>query len=96
MAGNVRLDYHDRIAVITNDNVEKHNAFDDEMDRQLFEILGELKGRRDVRADDTQPAVNALLAKVPNVRVCSPTRELALKQVTAVEFWLKSIYRSRQ
>ena len=50
MAGNVRLDYHDRIAVITNDNVEKHNAFDDEMDRQLFEILGELKGRRDVRA----------------------------------------------
>ena len=50
MAGTVRLEYHDKIAVITNDNVEKHNAFDDEMDRQLFEILGELKTRRDVRA----------------------------------------------
>jgi len=50
MAGSVRLDYHGTIAVITNDNVEKHNAFDDEMDRQLFGILGELKGRRDVRA----------------------------------------------
>ena len=50
MAGTVRLDYSDSIAVITNDNVEKHNAFDDDMDAQLFEILGELKARRDVRA----------------------------------------------
>ena len=50
MAGTVRLEYRNKIAVITNDNVDKHNAFDDEMDRQLFEILTELKGRRDVRA----------------------------------------------
>ena len=50
MGGTVRLEYRDSIAVITNDNTEKHNAFDDDMDTQLFDILGELKGRRDVRA----------------------------------------------
>lgn len=33
------------VAVITNDNPDKHNAFDDEMDQALFEILGELRAR---------------------------------------------------
>ena len=46
----VRLDIDGPIATITNDNVEKHNAFDDAMDQRLFEILGELKDRPDVRA----------------------------------------------
>ena len=46
----MRLAIDGPIATITNDNVEKHNAFDDEMDQQLFEILGELKSRPDVRA----------------------------------------------
>jgi len=46
----VRLDIDGSIATITNDNPDKHNAFDDEMDWQLFDILGELKGRSDVRA----------------------------------------------
>ena len=46
----VRLDIDGPIATITNDNVEKHNAFDDAMDQRLFEILGELKERPDVRA----------------------------------------------
>jgi enoyl-CoA hydratase/carnithine racemase len=46
----VRLEYDGPVAVITNDNVEKHNAFDDEMDRQLFAALAELKERPDVRA----------------------------------------------
>jgi enoyl-CoA hydratase/carnithine racemase len=52
MAGTVRLEYHDNdtIAVITNDNPEKHNAFDDEMDLRLWDVLAELKSRRDVRA----------------------------------------------
>ena len=50
MAGTVRLTYHDTIAEIVNDNVEKHNAFDDDMDLQLFAILRELATRRDVRA----------------------------------------------
>lgn len=50
MAGRVRLDVDGPIAVITNDNVDKHNAFDDDMDGQLFDILGELQERRDVRA----------------------------------------------
>ena len=50
MAGTVRLDIDGPVATITNDNVEKHNAFDDEMDAQLFAVLAELKGRTDVRA----------------------------------------------
>jgi enoyl-CoA hydratase/carnithine racemase len=50
MTDKVRLDYDGPIAVITNDNTAKHNAFDDEMDLRLFEILGELETRPDVRA----------------------------------------------
>ena len=46
----VKLTYDGPIAIITNDNPDKHNAFDDEMDLALFEILGELKERPDVRA----------------------------------------------
>lgn len=38
------------IATITNDNPDKHNAFDDEMDARLFEILAELREQPDVRA----------------------------------------------
>jgi enoyl-CoA hydratase len=50
MSGTVRLDVDGSIATITNDNPEKHNAFDDDMDRQLFAILDELARRNDVRA----------------------------------------------
>ena len=50
MSQRVRLDFDGRIATITNDNPDKHNAFDDEMDGRLWEILGELKQRPDVRA----------------------------------------------
>jgi enoyl-CoA hydratase/carnithine racemase len=46
----VRLEIDGPVAVITNDNPDKHNAFDDEMDLRLFEILGELVERTDVRA----------------------------------------------
>ena len=46
----VRLEIDGPIAVITNDNPDKRNAFDDAMDLRLFEILGELRERRDVRA----------------------------------------------
>jgi len=49
MMNRVRLEYDGAIATITNDNPEKHNAFDDEMDARLFEILGELRERLDVR-----------------------------------------------
>lgn len=49
MSDKVRLDVNGAIAVITNDNPDKHNAFDDEMDLALFDILGELRDRRDVR-----------------------------------------------
>ena len=48
--GRVRLEIDGPIAVITNDNPEKRNAFNDDMDLQLFEILSELKSTRDVRA----------------------------------------------
>lgn len=50
MAGTVRLEIDGAIATITNDNPDKHNAFDDEMDAQLFGVLAELAGRTDVRA----------------------------------------------
>jgi enoyl-CoA hydratase/carnithine racemase len=46
----VRLDIEGAIAVVTNDNPDKRNAFDDAMDQRLFEILGELGSRRDIRA----------------------------------------------
>jgi enoyl-CoA hydratase/carnithine racemase len=50
MSGTIRLEIGDGIATITNDNPQKHNAFDDEMDGQLFAILAELDQRPDVRA----------------------------------------------
>jgi enoyl-CoA hydratase/carnithine racemase len=50
MAGTVRLEVDGPIAVLTNDNPEKHNAFDDDMDQQLFAALGELRERPEVRA----------------------------------------------
>ncbi len=36
--------------MITNNNPDKRNAFDDEMDERLFDILAELKERPEVRA----------------------------------------------
>ncbi len=50
MSGHVRLEVDGGIAVLTNDNPEKHNAFDDQMDVELFDALAELGGRNDVRA----------------------------------------------
>ena len=50
MTDRVRLELDGAIAIVTNDNPEKHNAFDDEMDARLFEIIGELRGRPEVRA----------------------------------------------
>jgi enoyl-CoA hydratase/carnithine racemase len=49
MPGTVRLEVEGKVATITNDNPEKHNAFDDDMDAQLFDTFAELKGRPDVR-----------------------------------------------
>jgi enoyl-CoA hydratase/carnithine racemase len=50
MTEKVLLEVNGPIAVITNNRPEKRNAFDDEMDVRLFEILSELKERKDVRA----------------------------------------------
>ena len=50
MTDKIRLDVDGPIATITNDNPDKHNAFDDEMDAALFAILDELRTRPDVRA----------------------------------------------
>ena len=46
----MRLVIDGPIATITNDNTEKHNAFDDSMDLRLFEILAELRATPSVRA----------------------------------------------
>jgi enoyl-CoA hydratase/carnithine racemase len=48
--GKVRLEIDGPIATITNANPDKHNAFDDAMDVELFGIIDELCGRPDVRA----------------------------------------------
>src|SRR5947207_3357723 len=48
MAGTVRLEIDGAIGTIVNDNPDKHNAFDDEMDAQLFGILDTLAPRRDI------------------------------------------------
>jgi enoyl-CoA hydratase/carnithine racemase len=50
MTEKVLLEVHGPVAVITNNNPEKRNAFDDDMDLRLFEILAELKARPEVRA----------------------------------------------
>jgi len=50
MSEKVRLEVDGAIATITNDNPQKHNAFDDEMDQRLFEVLAELRSRPEVRA----------------------------------------------
>jgi enoyl-CoA hydratase/carnithine racemase len=50
MTDRVRVAYEGPIAFITNHNPEKHNAFDDEMDLRLFDILAEIRERPDVRA----------------------------------------------
>ena len=50
MNDRVRLELDGAVAIITNDNPDKHNAFDDEMDLRLFEILGELAAGPEVRA----------------------------------------------
>ena len=50
MAGSIRLTVDGAVATLTNDNPDKHNAFDDEMDRQLFEALAEIGANPEVRA----------------------------------------------
>lgn len=46
----VRLEIDGRVATIVNDNPDKHNAFDDGMDAELFAILDELAARPEIRA----------------------------------------------
>ncbi len=48
--GTVDLEIDGPIAVITNNNPAKRNAFGDDMDEQLFDILAELRGRPGLRA----------------------------------------------
>ena len=46
----IQLTVDGHIAVITNNNPAKHNAFDDDMDLALFDILGEIKADKSIRA----------------------------------------------
>jgi enoyl-CoA hydratase/carnithine racemase len=50
VGGTVRLELDGPIAVITNENPHAHNAFDDDMDAQLFAVLAELGQQPAVRA----------------------------------------------
>ncbi|MEX0768709.1 MAG: enoyl-CoA hydratase/isomerase family protein [Microthrixaceae bacterium] len=49
MSGTIDLEIDGGIATITNNNDEKHNAFDDSMDARLFEILGEIHANPAIR-----------------------------------------------
>ena len=46
----VRLEVEGPVAVIVNDRPDALNAFDDAMDLRLFEIIGEIGARTDIRA----------------------------------------------
>jgi len=50
MAERVHLEIDGVIATITNDNPDKHNAFDDAMDMELFAVLDEIANRPELRA----------------------------------------------
>ena len=50
MTDRITFEIDGAVATITNRNPEKHNAFDDEMDARLWEILDELKATPSVRA----------------------------------------------
>jgi enoyl-CoA hydratase/carnithine racemase len=50
MTDRITLAIDGAVATITNRNPDKHNAFDDEMDARLWEILDELKATPSVRA----------------------------------------------
>ena len=45
----MKLEVDDGIAILTNNRPGKHNAANDEMDRQLFDALEEIHGRTDLR-----------------------------------------------
>jgi enoyl-CoA hydratase/carnithine racemase len=50
LSGTVHLTIEDHVAILTNDNPDKHNAFDDDMDAQLFAAFGEIAAAPEVRA----------------------------------------------
>ena len=56
----LRLEYDGPIAIITNDNPAKHNAFDDAMDLRLFEILAEIRESFIAAADPIRTDTEAL------------------------------------
>ncbi len=50
MAGTVHVSIEGHVAVLTNDNPTKHNAFDDDMDAELFSAFGEIAADPEIRA----------------------------------------------
>lgn len=78
----LHLEMDGPVAVITNDNPDKHNAFDDDMDQALFEILGELRARgpelRAVvwRGEGKSFSSGRDVASIGNLKVDMPHTEL--------------------
>jgi enoyl-CoA hydratase/carnithine racemase len=50
MANEILLDFDGAVAIVTNNRPEKHNAFTDSSDLELFDIFRSLEGNGDVRA----------------------------------------------
>ena len=45
----ISLEIEENVAIVTNNRPEKHNAANDEMDRQLFDVLEEIHAQSDIR-----------------------------------------------
>ena len=67
----VKLSYDGPVAVITNDNPDKKNAFDDEMDLALFEILTEAGASVDAAGCGTCVGITHKLMSADRERVIS-------------------------
>jgi len=50
MAGTVHVSIEGHVAILTNDNPDKHNAFDDDMDAALFGAVRDIAADPEVRA----------------------------------------------
>ena len=50
MTEEVSLEFEGQVGIVSYCRPDKHNAFSDEMDKRLFEILAELKTRPGLRA----------------------------------------------
>ncbi len=77
MTGTVRLEVDGPIAVIVNDNPGKHNAFTDDMDVQLFELLADAEGAGRTSAPSCGVARGRLGPRAATLPPLAPTSTIS-------------------